>query len=141
MGRYLASEGLVPDLVLVSDAKRTQQTWDLVKAAFPSPPAMRLEPRIYEAAPARLLSVVEDVPSACKTLMLIGHNPGMVGLALALSGHGDRYALSRMRRKFPTAGVAVLDFATEDWADITAGSGRLDRFVTPKSLEPSFEDD
>ena len=57
MGAYLAAEALLPDLVLVSSARRTQETFALAGAAI-GPVETREEPRIYEAAAERLLGVV-----------------------------------------------------------------------------------
>jgi phosphohistidine phosphatase len=134
MGRYLAEELLLPDLVLVSPARRTAETWELVAPMLPERPATHVEPRIYEAKAERLLHVVQEVEPQVKTLLMIGHNPGFEELAALLTGHGDRYASARMSRKYPTCGLAVLDFAIEDWRDVAARGGRLDRFVTPASL-------
>ena len=134
MGRYLADELLLPDLVLISPAKRTAETWEMVAPMLPEKPATLYEPRIYEAKVERLLDVVRDVEGEVRTLLLIGHNPGFEELAALLTGHGDRYAAARMSQKYPTCGLAVLDFAVEDWRDVAARDGRLDRFVTPGSL-------
>ena len=35
MGRYLAENGLAPDLVLCSPARRTRETWEIASAALP----------------------------------------------------------------------------------------------------------
>lgn len=134
MGRYLADELLLPDLVLVSPARRTQETWELVAPMLPERPPVRHEPRIYEAEASRLLQVVQEIEGPVATVLLIGHNPGFEELAALLTGHGDRYASARMAQKYPTCGLAVLDFAVEDWRDVAARGGRLDRFVTPASL-------
>jgi len=61
--------------------------------------------------------------------------------AALLTGFGDRYAFARMNVKFPTSGLAVLDFPVEGWAEVKEHQGRLDRFVTPASLDASVEDD
>ena len=134
MGRYLANELLLPDLVLVSPALRTAETWQLVAPMLPEKPGTRYEPRIYEAKVERLLRVVQETEPGVRTLLMIGHNPGFEDLAALLTGHGDRYAAARMSQKFPTCGLAVLDFAVEDWRDVELRGGRLDRFVTPASL-------
>jgi phosphohistidine phosphatase len=134
MGRYLADELLLPDLVLISPARRTSETWDLVEPMLPEKPPTHVEPRIYEAKAERLLHVVQEAEPSVRTLLLIGHNPGFEDLAALLTGHGDRYASARMAKKYPTCGLAVLDFAIEDWRDLTERGGRLDRFVTPASL-------
>jgi phosphohistidine phosphatase len=134
MGRYLAEELLLPDLVLISPAKRTAETWELVKPMLPEKPPTHYEPRIYEASRERLLKVVQETEPEIRTLLMIGHNPGFEELATKLSGHGDRYAAARMAQKYPTCGLAVIDFSIEDWRDLAAQGGRLDRFVTPASL-------
>lgn len=140
MARYIAEEVLLPDLVLVSPARRTQETWELVRAAAGDAP-VRTEPRIYEAPPGRLLEVVQEVEPEVRTLLLIGHNPGFEGLARLLVGHGDRYAFARLTQKYPTAGLAVIDCPVESWRDVEPRSGRLDRFVTPKTLGADADDD
>ncbi len=134
IGRYLADELLLPDLVLISPARRTVETWELVLPMLPEKPATQYEPRIYEAKTHRLLDVVQEIEGDVRTVLMIGHNPGFEELAALLTGHGDRYASARMSRKYPTAGLAVLDFAVDDWRDVAERGGRLDRFVTPASL-------
>ncbi len=101
------------------------------------------EPRIFESTAECLLTVVRETPDAVRTLLLVGHNPGMEDLARLLIGYGDRYALARLQQKFPTAGIAVVDLDVAYWADVAEKGGRLDRFVTPEALsgEPGPEPD
>jgi phosphohistidine phosphatase len=141
MGAYLAGEGLLPDLAVVSDARRTRETWGLVATSFAEAVPARFERAVYEASRAGLVAFLRTLGEGPKTLMLVGHNPGMAAVALWLAGHGDRYALARMRAKYPTSAVAVLDLPIESWADLAEGEGRLDRFVTPKSLDPAADED
>ncbi|WP_293863701.1 histidine phosphatase family protein [uncultured Alsobacter sp.] len=129
-GQYLADEQLFPDLALVSPALRTRQTWEQAARALGAV-AVKLEPAIYEAATATLLKLVQGVDAQVRTLVLVGHNPGMGQLARDFVGHGDRYAFARLRSRFPTSAVAVLDFAVDGWGEVAQGGGRLDRFVTP----------
>ena len=136
---YLREEGLFPDLVLVSSARRTRETWELVRPAL-GDVEMRIEPRIYEAPSERLLAVVREVGPDVRSLLMIGHNPGFADLAKWLVGDGDRQALSRLARKYPTAGLAVIDFPVDSWARVDGRGGRLDRFVTPKSLGADEDD-
>ncbi len=140
IGRYLADEGLVADLVLVSPARRAQETWNLVRGSA-TDAEVRTEPRIYEAPPGRLLEVVQEVDPGVRTLLLVGHNPGFEGLAKLLVGHGDRYAFARLAQKYPTAGLAVLDFSVDSWREVEPRAGCLDRFVTPKTLGAEADDD
>jgi phosphohistidine phosphatase len=140
MGSYIRQEMLLPDLVLVSTSNRTRQTWDVVIQGLGEAPSARFEPRLYDASAARLATVIAETRDDVKLLLLIGHNPGVADLALRLAGHGDRYALARMRAKYPTCALAVLDLPGEDWKNLIAGSARLDRFVTPKGLGAHAED-
>ena len=73
-------------------------------------------------------------PDEARTLLLIGHNPGLGALAASLCGAGSKKALETMRTKFPTAGLAVIDFDLEHWSDVADGAGRLEAFVRPKDL-------
>ena len=136
---HIAGEQFFPDLALVSTARRARETWGIVASRL-GEVSVRFEPRIYEAPPERLLAIVHEIEPEVRTLLMIGHNPGFEDLAKRLAGHGDRYAFARMARKYPTAGLAVLDFAAEDWRGAEPGAGRLDRFVTPKSLGQDEDD-
>ena len=134
IGRYMADQRLVPDLAVVSTARRAQQTWALAAEALGKVIRRRDEARIYEA-PAALVEVIRQTPSGVGTLLLVGHNPGLQDLALDLVGGGDKDALARLRAKYSTAGLAVIDFDVRRWSDVSPGGGSLERFVTPKSVK------
>jgi phosphohistidine phosphatase len=134
MGAYMASTGLQPDYALVSSARRTQETWALVEQALAQPCPSRTVPSIYEAEPAAILAAIQAAPEESETLLVIGHNPGFENLAALLALGGDGDALTRLRTKYPTAGLAVIVFDVETWLDVAAGAGRLEGFVTPKTL-------
>jgi phosphohistidine phosphatase len=140
LGGYLEREMLLPDLVLVSTSARTRQSWDLLVQGLGAVPSLRFDERLYDAPSTRLAAVVAETQGEVRTLLLVGHNPGLADLAHRLAGHGDRYALARMRGKFPTSALAVLDLPRDDWGELVAGSARLDRFVTPKSLHAEAGD-
>jgi phosphohistidine phosphatase len=137
IGAYLAGHDLVPDAVLISPAARTRETWTLVAPALTKAPKPKFDGRIYEAPPQVILAAVRETPASAKTLLVIGHNPGMQSLALALIGSGDPAGRARLSDKFPTAGLAVIDFAAPRWSAIQPTSGTLDRFVTPRALAES----
>lgn len=139
MGNYIRSECLAPDLAIVSPARRTQETWELVHPII-GEVRSRPDGRIYEAPVARLLTVVQEVEPEVRTVLLIGHNPGFEDLASLLVGEGDMESILRLGRKYPTAGLAVIDFPHETWAQVTRKSGRLERFVTPKSIGADEDD-
>ena len=139
MGNYLKRERLEPDLAIVSSARRTQETWERVQPIL-GEIEMRPDGRIYEAPVGRLLEIVREVGPEIRTLLLIGHNPGFEELAKFLIGEGDMDSILRLGQKYPSAGLAVIDFQLASWGDVAKKTGRLERFVTPKLLG-SDEDD
>ena len=135
MGRFMAGQGLHPDLVLVSTSRRTRDTWARAVPAFDGQAVAAVdEGRIYEATPEGLLAIVRPVASGVHALMLVGHNPGLEEFCRRLIAGGEARALSRLREKFPTAALATIDFEVPDWTGISWGSGRLERFDTPESV-------
>lgn len=134
MGRYLAQELITPDLAIVSSARRTQETWRLFSSAFDEKIRKRDEKRLYAAAADRVIALAQDADDNARVLIMVGHNPGLHEAAMMLTGHGDRYAFARLKEKFPTSAIAVLDFAVESWREIAPQGGRLDRYVTPKTI-------
>lgn len=135
IGKYMTREGLVPDLVLVSPARRTQETWMLVRDELPGQVEARDHAGFYEVSAVKMLDALAHVEPRYRNLLIIGHNPGLQELALLLTDAGDADARRKVTEKFPTAGLAVIDFDAADWREIGEGSGRLERFVTPRSLE------
>jgi phosphohistidine phosphatase len=139
IGAYMASHGLLPDLVISSPAARTRETWELVAPALGKAAKLAHDERIYQNDPDVLLKLIRNTDAAVQVLLLVGHNPSfqILGELLTASGHGD--ARQRLREKFPTAGLAVIDFATDQWADLHPHSGRLDRLITPRMLESASD--
>ena len=133
MGRYMADEGLRPDLAIVSTALRARETWELARPAFVENIVQRHEPRLYEARATAILEVIRETESGVHALLLVGHNPGFHDLALKLIGKASQSDLARLRRKYPTAGLVVIDFDVGRWSEVSADLGRLERFETPKS--------
>jgi phosphohistidine phosphatase len=134
LARHLRDQGLVPDLVLCSPALRVQETWQLMTPVLGDGVASKTLRSLYPGAPSRLLEALRRLPDEIGSALLIGHNPGLAALAVALAGAGPKKALQRMRGKFGTAGLAVLTFEIDHWRELVAGGGRLESFVQPKDL-------
>jgi phosphohistidine phosphatase len=124
VGRWLRRHGYLPDTVVCSTALRTRQTWDLVAAKLRTDPAVTFEPRAYGATPHTLLYLVNELLPATRTVLLIGHNPGIGELASALA---------EAPISFPTAAVAVLEF-DGDWSELAPGQAYLTDFAIPADL-------
>jgi phosphohistidine phosphatase len=134
IGAYMVRHALTPDLVLVSTSERTRETWAQGGKVFDKPPPVIFDDRLYEAPAQAILKVVRETEPQVRTLLVVGHNPGLQELAVLLVAAGDVDARQRLKEDFPTAALAVISFALEDWSQLHPHSGRLEHFVTPRFL-------
>ena len=133
IGTYLARLKLAPDSAAVSTSARTRETWAIAGTAFKSPPPASFDGRLYNAETGDILAVIAETDPQARTLVMVGHNPGCHELAVLLTGSGAAADRQRLAEGFPTAAVAVLAFDGGDWR-LRSHSGRLERFVSPKTL-------
>lgn len=135
MGKYMAQNNLIPDRVLCSTAQRALETWNLVSEQIEGSVEVEVREDLYHASPESLLHLIQDLPDSEVTVLLVGHNPTMEDLAFGLAGGGDQASVLDLDRKYPTGGLAVIDFAVDSWSQIRAGIGYLRLFIRPRSLE------
>jgi phosphohistidine phosphatase len=135
-GRWLRDAACLPDRVLCSPARRTRETWDLVAEELDAEPPASYDERVYGASMSTLLGVVHETPEPVRTLLLIGHNPGLQELTLALAGEAAGDALDRAEEKFPTSAIAVLTFEGS-WPELAQGSALLADFTVPRGKKKS----
>jgi phosphohistidine phosphatase len=131
VGAWIAQAGLVPERVLVSPARRAEQTWERASAALGSKPRPVAEPRIHDNTVDALLAAVRETPEEITVLVVVGHNPSVGELARALDdGTGDPSARRGVGAGFPAGGVAVFHLAVP-FAAIAPGGATLDDFTAP----------
>lgn len=134
MAKHMAKAGIRPALVLCSAARRTRETWDIVEKRLEGVP-VSIEDGLYAASKGILLDRLHGLDDHLKSVLLIGHNPGLERLAAYLAGHhGEPEALARLADKFPTGGLAVLECKAAQWAELDAGTSRLAALVRPRDL-------
>ena len=119
--------------MLCSTALRTRETAELALAGFAPPPRIRYDDALYLAGAAALLRRLRQIDETDEAVLVVGHNPGLAELALALAaGASPRYK-ALAEGKFPTAARA--SFAIEGrWASLDRGRHMLTDYVTAKSL-------
>ena len=122
--------GYAPEVILCSTARRTRETLAGILGALAGETQLMLTRAIYEAPAERLLDLVRGLPNDAQSALVIGHNPGLEGLARTLPGSGESAPLSVLASKYPPAGLAEISFDS-DWAALDAGTGRLEAFHTP----------
>lgn len=131
---FLQRNGLFPDLILCSTACRARETLALTLPFLQGEATILLEDRLYLASAAKMFNRLRDVDDRFADVMIVAHNPGLQDLALMLAEKGSDDDLTLIRSKFPTAGLAQIDFASESWSSVMRRSGTLVRFVTPRVL-------
>ncbi|MFC7306731.1 SixA phosphatase family protein [Streptomyces monticola] len=130
-GLRLAESGIDFDLAICSTSARTRETWKLAVQELPRRPKTVYEERVYEASPGDLIAVLNEVPDDVADVLLIGHNPGIQGLADVLAGASEGDAMTRMsRRGFPTSAIAILTY-TGSWKGVEPGAAALADFWAP----------
>jgi len=133
VGRSLPQALGAIDLVLCSDALRTRETAELALAGYQPPPRTVFENGLYLAGAKALLRRLQALDEHDYCVLLVGHNPGIHELAVALAAPGSAHYRGLAAGKFPTAARA--SFAVSGaWSEIARGGHELIDYVTAKSL-------
>lgn len=132
LASLLADRSYAPARVLCSSSQRTRETLGPLLSAWPINASIEIARDLYNASANELLVLVRKQSSDTSSLMLIGHNPGIEQLARGLVGSGEDAVLRRLHDHYPPAGLAVIEFDSEAWADIRLSAGRLSAFEAPR---------
>jgi phosphohistidine phosphatase len=138
MAQAIRELGLSPDVVLVSSARRTLQTLELIRPGFESGTLIEPMDALYLAPWPSLLGLLRDAPETARSVMIIGHNPGLHDLAMALAGRAVGPDAQRLAEGYPTAALAEFGIAVP-WRALDEGGGRLVRFLMPRDLAAAGE--
>lgn len=131
MGRRIRELVGTLDLAVISPTRRTQQTWELMNHELDHRGPVEIDQRIYDAWGGHMIDLVAQLPDQARTVLVLGHEPGVSELVLSLSGPGNPDLRRRVATKFPTCAVAVLS-AGQSWAELRPGQAELETFTTPK---------
>ncbi len=132
-GRWMLQHGVVPDFILCSSALRTRQTCTWVCQELGDlAPTPKLEDDLYDGGAARMLAMINHVPEAVTSLLLISHFPTVQDVALRLASRdSDQEAYLDLAERFPTSAFAVLEHSST-WAELDGQDARLTDFVVPR---------
>ncbi len=135
MRQAMQEFGLLPDLILVSNSKRTLETMHALEP-WDDTPLVEPMDDLYLASAALLLATLQAVAETVRTVLLIGHNPGMHDLAVMLADPRTSAAtpLRGVHDGFPTGALAEFS-VTGPWSRLGVNGGRLLRFLTPRMLD------
>ena len=130
VGEWLYREGLVPDMVISSSAERARQTAVKVcKSMDFKKKKIQWDGKVYAAGVADLLKVLARCSPGERTVMLVGHNPGLEDLVCYLAA--DEVEEPSDGKLLPTAAVARLEMP-DDWSTLEAGCAQLVSVTRPR---------
>lgn len=134
VGRWLVQEAPRIDLVLCSSASRARQTWQIAVEALDAVPPLEVHDGLYGATPGEVLALVhERAPAACRTVLVVGHEPTMSTTVSRLADAASSpQALASVRLKYPTNGIAVLEHDAP-WGEWYGTGATLTTFTVPRA--------
>jgi len=132
MGRRLATQGHVPDLIISSPANRAITTARNIAIELDLDESEIItDDDLYFSGTRGMLDVLETVEDQYDTVMMVGHNPTMTNLLNTLA----RTDVWNM----PTCAIAIVGFDMTSWAKVQGTTGDLLGYGIPKGPE-SFSD-
>lgn len=134
MGRAMSKRGIDPELILCSSAQRTVDTLALVLPELKIEPEVVYDDALYHASPDQMLDMLRNLQPGARSVLLVGHNPEIQALALGLIGAGPKELRDRLAEKYPTGGLAVINFTAGLWSSVDVGSGSLSLFLAPRDI-------
>lgn len=129
VAHWLIDNGYLPDVVVVSGARRTVETWARMAALMPDTATMESNPALYMASAETILGVLRSARSP--SVMLICHNPGIAECAERIVQAPPDHPRFQ---DYPTAAVTVIEFDGDTWRDVAWGSGSVLDFIIPADL-------
>jgi phosphohistidine phosphatase len=141
MARAIDVEGLTPDKVICSPARRTRETLAALLPYLPDERRVTIEPRLYDSTAGDYLAAIARSGGEARTLMLIGHNPTIQATARWLIADGEPGLAADLAFKYPTGALAVIDFRQAGWSQLEPASGHLAAFIKPRDLDPGDPSD
>lgn len=122
VGAFLATHKMLPELVLVSPAARTRETYDCIKPHWPDDIEVKFVDQLYEASANTLLQMILDHGGDRADVAVIGHNPSLVVLLNHMVGEGHS---EQNLGYFPTCCMADIGFVSPQIRDLVSDGGRL----------------
>ncbi len=139
MGLHIRDHGVGWSRVLASPAVRVTQTLDLACEAAGETPPITWDRRIYLASSATLVDVLREQDGDPRSIMMVGHNPGLEDLIFDLvPDDGQSPLRDIVEEKLPTAAYAVLELDIPSWDKVDLGCARLVHLTRPRDLDPAL---
>ncbi len=132
MGAEMKFRDYIPDVILCSSAKRTQETLSLMAPAMGADIPARIDADLYLAGTDVLLERIRGTSADADSIMLVGHNPGLEQMIVELTN--PKTTSHPCPDKLPAGALVVVDFDVESWGDVAPRTGDIADLIFPKLL-------
>jgi phosphohistidine phosphatase len=124
MAKRIKEFGVLPDLMLVSDATRTRETWQHIAEPLGTIQT-KFDRDLYMASPRTIIEKLKEVDNLIDTVLLMAHNPGITEVFHILANIDID--------NVPTAGVGCIQLYTDKFSEIENCKKDLVYFTYPKA--------
>ncbi|GHG96717.1 SixA phosphatase family protein [Pseudodonghicola xiamenensis] len=125
LGDWLRRKGYVPDQVLTSSARRTQDTYARMGFDLPA----EVSEHLYLVTANQILRLLSQAKG--NTVLLVGHNPGLGQFAAEILPEPPDHPKFA---SYPTGATLVVDFDIDDWSRIAWRGATVVDFIVPREL-------
>lgn len=126
MGELVRKEGLIPDVIVTSTAKRARKTARLVAKGSGYRGKIVKSETLYQAGREGFVEVLTALPEKIERVMLVGHNPDLEEFLEIMIGKSQR---------MPTAALAEVRLNIDSWKRLKQEStGQLVNIWLPREL-------
>ena len=126
IGTWIKEQGIAPDWILCSAAKRAQETLQGLQTTVDLGSDIMITEELYLAVPQTAVELISQLDDPVQTVLIIAHNPGMEGLLWGLCGADHA---------MPTCALALIELPITSWLETDLNcQGTLVSYVVPRSL-------
>lgn len=126
ISQKLAGDGIKPELIISSPAKRALKTAKIYAGNFRYPiNSIQEEEDLYEGITTQeFLEMLQEIPDHVQTVFVFGHNPVVYSLTNNL--------VKLFNSDMPTCSTVGVDFNVTRWKDVSARGGNLAFHLMPR---------
>lgn len=130
LGKLMKAKNYIPDFIVCSPARRTQQTMRKILETLGDIPAV-FPPVVYYSTAGQLYETLKQVNGNKQNVLMISHNPSIHGLARFLAGLGGEEAIQRLNSEYRECTLSFLECPIDGWMTLTPGENDLADLLVP----------
>lgn len=135
MGRLMRDLGLIPALCLSSTAVRARDTATMAISEMAADVPVEYLRELYSFGDgSAIAAAIAAHGGDASPLLVVTHNPATQAFALDTISGGDTFGLGQLRIKYPTGGMARIDYDIASWSALPTAKGQLKGFWRPRDL-------